>query len=294
MSTVQMIPVDKVHVLNPRARNKTKFAEIVDSISKIGVKKPITVCPRDGADGEYDLVCGQGRLEAVISLALTHVPALIVEATPEKRYLMGLVENLARRHPGKLALVHGIAALEKRGGYTPGQIAEKIGISEKYVRSILRLHGKGEELLLAAVERGDLSIHVAVEIATAKDDDVKKCLAEAYERGDLKGAAVSKARALIERRLANGKRARGGPSTGPSGPARPKVSTDEIVRAYKRSTQKQALLAKRAHLCESMLRIVHGALCELTQDEHFVTLLRAEKLDKMPKYLAGLRRGALS
>jgi ParB family chromosome partitioning protein len=288
-----MIPVGKVHVLNPRVRNKTKFAEIVDSISKIGVKKPITVCRRDGSDDEYDLVCGQGRLEAVMSLGLTHVPALVVEATPEKRYLMSLVENLARRHPGSLALVHGIAALEKRGGYTPGQIAEKIGISEKYVRSILRLHAKGEELLLAAVERGDIAIHVAVEIATAKDEDVKRCLAEAYERGDLNGAAVSKARTLVERRLANGKR-RGGPSTGSSGPGKPRISTDEIVRAYKRSTQKQAMLAKRAHVCEAMLRIVHGALRELTQDEHFVTLLRAEKLDKMPKYLADLRRGAMS
>ena len=35
-----------------------------------------------------------------------------------------------------------------------------------------------------------------------------------------------------------------------------------------------------------MLRIVGSALRELTHDEHFVTLLRAEKLDKMPKYLA--------
>lgn len=291
MSTVQMIPTHKVHVLNPRARNKAKFAEIVNSISKLGVKKPITVCPREGSGGEYDLVCGQGRLEAVASLGLAHVPALVVAATPEKRYLMSLIENLARCHPDSLALVRGIATLERRGGYTPPQIAEKIGISETYVRSILRLHAKGEELLLAAVERGVLPIHVAVEIASAKDGDVKRCLAEAYERGDLKGKAVSKARALVERRLTNGKRTRGGPRR----VGERRLSADDLVRAYKRSTQKQAMLAKRAHVCESMLRIVCGALSELTQDEHFVTLLRAEKLEKMPKYLADhIKRGAAS
>lgn len=38
MSTVQLIPVGKIRVLNPRARSKTKFAEIVDSIAKLGVK----------------------------------------------------------------------------------------------------------------------------------------------------------------------------------------------------------------------------------------------------------------
>jgi hypothetical protein len=35
-----------------------------------------------------------------------------------------------------------------------------------------------------------------------------------------------------------------------------------------------------------MLRIVYGALRELFKDEHFVTLLRAERLDKIPKPLA--------
>jgi ParB family chromosome partitioning protein len=204
---------------------------------------------------------------------------------------MSLIENLARCQPDSLALVRGIATLSQRGGYTPAQIAEKIDISESYVRSILRLHAKGEELLLAAVERNQLPIHVAVEIATAKDGDLKRCLAEAYERGDLKGKAVSKARALVERRLANGKRERGGPTR----PGQRKISTDDLVRAYKRATQKQAMLTKRAHVCESMLRIVCGALHELTQDEHFVTLLRAEKLDKMPKYLADhVKRGGKS
>ena len=282
MSTVQMIAVNKIHVLNPRARNRSKFDEIVTNVSRVGLKRPITVCVRQGVPGEYDLVCGQGRLEAMIKLAQAHVPALVIEATREERYLMSLVENIARRQPDSLDLVRGIAALDEKG-YAPVQIAEKIGVSEKYVRGLLRLHAKGEELLLAAVERGDLPIHVAVEIATTKDGDIKKCLADAYERGELRGKAVSKARALIERRLANGKRSRGSGS-GRGGHKR--LSTDDLIRTYKRSTQKQALLVKRAQVCESMLRIVGSALREVTTDEHFVTLLRAEKLDKMPKYLA--------
>ena len=242
MTSVQMIAIHRIRVLNPRARNRAKFAEIVTNVSKVGLKKPITVCHRPGSGGDYDLVCGQGRLEAFVKLGQTHVPALVVEATPEDRYIMSLVENIARRHPDSLDLVRSIAALEQRG-YVAAQIAEKVGVSEKYVRDLLRLHAKGEELLLAAVERGDLPISVAVEIATTKDGDVKKCLAEAYERGDLKGKAVSKARALVERRLSNGKRSRGGHSvrTGQK-----RLSADDLVRTYKRSTQKHALLVKRA------------------------------------------------
>lgn len=282
MSSVQLVPINKIRVLNPRARNKAKFSEIVTNVSKVGLKRPITVCPRAGSGGEYDLVCGQGRLEAFVKLGQTHVHAMVVEATTEERYIMSLIENIARRQPDSLDLVHGIADLEQRG-YSAVRIAEKLGVAETYVRGLLRLNAKGEELLLAAVERGELPIRIAVEIATAKDEDVKRCLAEAYERDELRGRAVAKARMVVERRLAMGKKyARGG------GGKRPykKMSADSLIKTYKRAMQKQAVFVRRAQVCESMLRIVCSVLRELTKDDHFVTLLRAEKLDKMPKYLA--------
>jgi len=43
---VQMIPVDKIHVQNPRNRNRKKFDQIVASIAHIGLKRPIKVSPR--------------------------------------------------------------------------------------------------------------------------------------------------------------------------------------------------------------------------------------------------------
>jgi ParB family chromosome partitioning protein len=64
------------------------------------------------------------------------------------------------------------------------------------------------------------------------------------------------------------------------------MSVDDVVRAYKRSTQKQAQMVRKAQVCDQLLRLVCGAMRELARDEHFVTLLRAEGLDKMPKYLA--------
>lgn len=62
---VEMIPVDRITVINPRVRNKKIFNEIISNIGELGLKKPITVTRRADADGpRYDLVCGQGRLEA--------------------------------------------------------------------------------------------------------------------------------------------------------------------------------------------------------------------------------------
>ena len=69
--TVQLIPVDRITVPNPRERDRRVFHEIVESISKVGLKQPITVTRASAGDeaAEYVLVCGQGRLEAFVALS---------------------------------------------------------------------------------------------------------------------------------------------------------------------------------------------------------------------------------
>ena len=78
---VTQIPVDRIRVLNPRVRNPRTFADMVKNIAKIGLKRPITVTRRTDTDPqEYDLVCGQGRLEAFIELKQKAIPAIIIDA----------------------------------------------------------------------------------------------------------------------------------------------------------------------------------------------------------------------
>lgn len=40
---VELIPIDAIDVINPRARSRKVFQEIVDSIAAVGLKRPITV-----------------------------------------------------------------------------------------------------------------------------------------------------------------------------------------------------------------------------------------------------------
>ena len=114
---VQMIPVDQINVLNPRSRNKIVFQTIVSNISNIGLKRPITVARRaDPSDGKpYDLVCGQGRLEAFLALGQAEIPAIVREASREDCFLMSLVENIARRKIRPLELLREISNLKMRG-----------------------------------------------------------------------------------------------------------------------------------------------------------------------------------
>jgi len=281
--TVRMIPVAQIHILNPRGRGKRKFAEIVGNIASLGLKRPITVSLAGGSNGDarYNLVCGQGRLEAYIELGQEEIPAIIVEGTKEDLLLMGLTENLARRRHTTVALVREISSLKDRG-YSHAAIAEKIALQPTYIKGILQLLGKGEERLLEAVESGQLPLSIAITIATSDDKAVQRALQEAYERHDLRGKALLRARRLIEQRRARGKKTHGG-----SRPTSEKPITGaDLLRTFQRETTNQKMIIQKAKICETRLLFAVSALKQLFQNEHFVTLLRAEGLDTLPQYLA--------
>ena len=187
-TVVELIPVNRIDVVNPRIRNQKIFQQIVDSISKVGLKKPITVSrsTNGGEKPSYELVCGQGRLEAFMSLGAPEIPAIVVDATKEDRLIMSLVENVARRKHKPLELLHDIGELRKRG-YSDTEIAEKSGLSYKYVHDIGTLFEEGEERLLTAVEAGQILVSVAIDIAEADEEGVQEALAHAYQEGHLRG-----------------------------------------------------------------------------------------------------------
>ena len=290
-SEIRMIPIGAITVLNPRVRNKKIFNELVTSIAHLGLKRPITVSARPDQSG-YDLVCGQGRLEAFTALGQTEIPAVVLEATEEDCFVMSLVENLARRHHSPIELMRQIGALRERG-YSVTEIAAKTDFSDEYVSAICFLLDHGEERLLAGIERGLIPTSVAMEIVRAKDGDMQEALAEAYEKKAIPGNQILAIRRIVELRNVKGK---GMDRTATRVPSQPKkrVTAESLVRAYRKETERQKLLVKKATVSQSRLLFVINALRRLFADEHFVTLLRAEALLTLPRPLAeriGVSRG---
>lgn len=281
---MRMIPIDRIDVLNPRERNKGAFEEIIGNIKAIGLKKPITVTPRLGPDGteRYLLICGEGRMKAFRSLGEKAIPALVVMVSDEDAFIMSLAENIARRQYRPLELLAGIEQLRAQG-YDKKMIAQKIGLTAEYIHGILLLLKHGEERLLVAVERGRIPLNAALTIVGAGDDDkaVQEALQDAYESGKLRGKQLIQARRVIERRHTLGRSvARGTPRKVPD------VTTSSLVRTYQKEVDRQRLMVKKAEIAQHRLIFVVGALRQLLADENFTTLLRAENLDSLPKYLA--------
>ena len=281
-STVQMIPIDQITVLNPRQRGKKKFLGIVANIGQLGLKKPITVALSTNGDGQphYNLACGQGRLEAYQALGQAEIPAIVIEAPKEDLLLMSLVENLARRQHTTVELAKEIGALKDRG-YSSTDIAHKTGLDAAYINGIVKLLNKGEERLLQAVEKHQIPLSVAVTIATSNDKSVQRAMAEAYEKKELRGRALLTARRLIEQRRSRGKGLRGVIRN-----INGDVSSRSLLKAYQQETARQRALVQKAKICETKLMFAVSALKQIFQDDNFVTLLRAESLDSLPHYLA--------
>ncbi len=278
---VELIPVDRIKVLNPRERNQRNFKEIVDNIAKVGLKKPITVTRRAESDGPfYDLVCGQGRLEAYMALGQLEVPALVVSADREDCLIASLVENCARRQHHSLDLLQDIRGMEQRG-YSQAEIARKTGLTYEYVHGVSRLLEKGERRLLRSVESGHIPLSVAVEIAEAEDHDVQAALSSAYERGLLKGRKLLTARKVVEMRRRRGKGLRTGDTR-----KRTPVSAEALVKAYQEDAARKRSLIHRAQATRDRLLFIVEALRRLSVDQTFIALLEDEDLATLPQNLA--------
>jgi ParB family chromosome partitioning protein len=279
---VEWIALDRITVVNPRTRTKRGFTEIVDSIAQIGLKRPITVTRRIEADGPfYDLVCGQGRLEAYEALGQQEVPALVVTADAEDCLIASLVENCARRQHSAIDLLQDIGGMRERG-HSPSAIARKTGLTLEYVNGVTRLIEKGEQRLLRSVEARIIPLSVAVEIADAEDHEVQRALQTAYERGDLRGRKLVAARRLVETRRRRGKSPKVQPGHGGS----QKMSPSALVRAFREDVDRKQAMIRRANATLDRLMLITEALRRLSRSEQFMALIEDEDLASMPENIA--------
>ncbi|QGZ55093.1 ParB/RepB/Spo0J family partition protein [Paraburkholderia acidiphila] len=282
--TIEMVPVDKIRILNPRSRSKRHQDAIVENIATVGLKKPITVsCRTSGGSVSYELVCGQGRLEAVRSLGYSTIPAQVVERNEADCLLMSLVENVARRNHSTKELLHDILDLRNQG-YKDNEIATKVGLHIAYVESLLFLMERGEERLLNAVDSGTIPIAIAISIARSDDKEVQAALMDAYSDGSLKGKQLAIVRRLLDHRRLKGERAvhthgAKGKSAGRS------MSPEALRRMYLRESARHKMLAKKIALTHARLAFIVQAMREMMKDDGFVTLLTREGLTTLPRVL---------
>jgi ParB family transcriptional regulator, chromosome partitioning protein len=271
----EMVPVDKIRVINSRTRDEGQFVLNVQSIEAIGQIKDIRVNDKFLAkEGFYELICGEGRLIAHQRLGRTHIRAEIVTCSRKQAYLESLVENLARTRPGTMYFARELKALHDEG-WDCDRIAKIACRSVEYIRQYIRLVENGEDRLIQGVEQDVFPISFAVLVAQADDATIQNVLMDAFDQGIVNGNNFARARALISARL-NGRKRKGLET----------YTLATLTQDIASATEAKDSFAREAQGKESRLYTLLDGLALLWGDAQFMALLLAEKLDKCPE-LAG-------
>lgn len=281
---IKLIDISAIRIVNPRSRSKSIHNELVESIKNIGLKKPITIRLSDSPCERYlyDLICGQGRIEAYEILGENQIPAIIKSVDHEDGHIMSLAENIARRKPRSTELLDSIIELKNKG-FTELEVANKIGRSRTWVSSIVSLKENGEDKLLAAVESGRIPIYLAVEISRAKGIDIQNILLEGFNSGELNSKQIAAIKRTLAQRETSGKGSDNNAFV--QGAKRKRITSEELKELYQENVKRHKVIHTRSEFTISSLMVVKEIMINLLQNKEFSGLLSVESLNSVPAFI---------
>jgi len=276
----QLVPLDRIRVLNSRNRDETQFSENVQSINDVGLLKPIVVNERPlRKEGFFELVCGEGRYLAFKRLGRERIPAEVINCDRKTALLFSLVENIARVPPDTMWFAREMKRM-KDCGMNGRKIGQIVGKSETYVGEYIRLVEMGEERLIKGVEQGLFSMALALSIAKSDSAAVQNVLMDAFDKGLISSANATRVRKLIETRLRRGRKAPG--KNGKKGGERP-YTVRELKTDIARVTHQKEGFVQQASARETRLLLLLDGLETVFAHEPSVELLREEGLVERPE-----------
>jgi ParB family transcriptional regulator, chromosome partitioning protein len=275
----EMIPIDKIKVINSRSRDEAQFAMNVQSIEALGQIKDIRVNDKFLAkDGQYELICGEGRLIAQQRLGKTHIRAEVVTCTRKQAYLESLVENLARSRASTMEFARELKKLHDEG-WDYDRIAQVACRKADYIRQYIRLVENGEERLIQGVEQAVFPISFAVLVAQTDEAGIQNVLMDAFDQGIVNCENFARARMIINARMDQRKRREGNRRASEYTVA---TLTSDIGDA----TQAKNSYVREAQAKEGRLFALLDGVGTLWKDSTLLELLRCEGLGQRPE-LAG-------
>lgn len=157
LSKVQELPIDSI-VPNPRQPRKafdTKgLQDLSQSLKRSGVLQPVVV-RRHGQ--QFQIVVGERRWRAAKMAGLSHIPAVVREATDAETLELALVENLLREDLNPMEEAEAYQRLLTEFAWTQEELGQRVGKDRSSVANCLRLL-KLPELIQADLRAGRLTM----------------------------------------------------------------------------------------------------------------------------------------
>lgn len=124
------------------------------SIQRNGMLQPISVRPL--GDG-YQIIAGERRWRAALSLGLSHVPVIVREASNEQMLELALIENIQREDLNAIDRARAYRRYCKTFGVKVEDVAERVGEDRSTVANYVRLLELPDEVQ-EMVAKGDIAM----------------------------------------------------------------------------------------------------------------------------------------
>ena len=138
-SAAQELPIESI-VANPQQPRKSfdssSLQDLSDSLKRTGVLQPVVV-RRHGH--QYQIVVGERRWRAAKMAGLSHIPAIVREATEAQSLELALVENLLREDLNPMEEAEAYQRLLTEFSWTQEELGERVGKDRSSVANFLRL-----------------------------------------------------------------------------------------------------------------------------------------------------------
>jgi ParB family chromosome partitioning protein len=188
------IDTDAIKFFVRRSRSSGAYSRLKESIKQVGLKQPIHVKDisdwsssdrrrPEGGHYKYELICGQGRLQAFQQLGFPRIPAIVLNVAENEIVGRFLAENVMRR---KLSWYEK-AQLVKRDideGTDVDTIKDKYFVTSGQVYKYLRILRQASGKLLSRSEIEKLSMNQAEEL-TSIDAKTQEIVVEVLKEENL-------------------------------------------------------------------------------------------------------------
>lgn len=124
------------------------------SIQRNGMLQPISVRPL--GDG-YQIIAGERRWRAALSLGLSHVPVIVRDASDEQMLELALVENIQREDLNAIDRARAYRRYCNTFGVKVEEVAERVGEDRSTVANYVRLLELPNEVQ-EMVAKGDIAM----------------------------------------------------------------------------------------------------------------------------------------
>jgi ParB family chromosome partitioning protein len=274
----EMVPVDKVKVINSRRRDEVQFQMNVQSIDTVGLFKPVLVNDKFlGSSGLFELVCGEGRLTAHKRLGAEQIKAEVMTCSRKEAYLLSLIENLARSRPATMEFAKSLKWMHDQG-WSYQEIGRVACKSSEYVHDYITLANNGEDRLIRGVEQGLFSISFAILAAQTDDANIQNVLMDAFDQGIVNGNNFARVRGIINARFNKRNfRVQGANTAG--------YTLESLVGDITNATKAKDSYVQQSKEKENRLLLLLDGIETLLKDETLVDLLQQEGLTDRPNLL---------